>query len=286
MAQRYSGFKDKLAQALAQNPNLTRSDIDELRKRYRSEYNRLLKLQSSAESKFSTLAKLNTLQEGLPRKTMLSPETRAKLMEGTFEEFFSRADTLRSTEAVADYIREQMEEEESEQDAAFEIATNMASQVLDYPFSEEPYHTNKSNARTKIDQWFKNIVTKEYTDMGKMLPSSILIQVINWKEATLKLIGPENFVDLMENKMGYHVDALHGDVDIETFFSQVYIEDEHRYETRAEASSRISFWIQQASGEAMDYLNEDQDTGDYDEVTQVVVDALDDVTAFGLRTYD
>lgn len=271
MAQRYSGFKDKLAQALAQNPNLTRSDIDDLRKRYRSEYNRLLKLQSSAESKFSTLAKLNTLQEGLPRKTMLSPETRAKLMEGTFEEFFTRADQLRSTQAVADYIREQMDEEESEQDAAFDLAVSMANEAgEDYNYSSEPLSLDVTEARFKIDMWWNNVISNPTHGAERVLRPSLLAQLDRWVQATINLIGEKNFVDLMENKMGYENESSHGD-DWETFFFQKYTE------TDDECASRISLWIQKASEVAMDYINEDDDMGDYDEITGDIINELGDL---------
>ena len=283
MAIRYGNFKEKLAQALTQNPNLTKADVDNLRKRYRSEYNRLLKLQSSADSKMQKIAKLSLTEEKtelLPRRTMLSPQTRAKLLQGTFEEFFERADQIHSSDQLAEYIEESFKQEEEQNDDAFNFAREMAEAGLEDEYNPEPYNAQTSSSMFLVRQWWSRVSTPGYSDITKNLPTSILQQVANWKNATLRLIGPDNFIDLMQNKMGYHVDAIDGDLDWETFFGEVYIESEHRYESDAEAADRISFWMQKATNEAMQYLNEDEDTDDYDEVTQDVIDKLDDISMY------
>lgn len=283
MAERYNGFKKKIAIAMAQNPYITKADIDDLRKRYRNEYSRLMKLKSSAERKISMLATAGSLSEALEmslRQSMLSPEGIVKAMGDTFEEFFSTADQIHTSQSLIDYIEESIKQEDEQNEDAFNYARSMAEEGLEAEYNPEPYNTRTSNAKFLIRDWWSRVSTPGYSDITKNLPVSILQQVANWKNATIKLIGDENFIDLMQNKMGYHVDAIDGDLDWDTFFGEVYIESEHRYETDSEAASRIGFWMQKASEEAMDYLSEDSDMGDYDEVSQNIIDELDDISMY------
>lgn len=271
MAQRYNGVKEKVAMAMAQNPNLTKADIEDLKKQYRKEYNRLLKLAGAKEGKITALATLNTKKEMLPVKSVLDSESRAKLMEGTFEEFFSRADTIHTQQALIDFIEDTFEDEQSDQDAAFEMAVNMANGAgEDYDFSSEPLSLSVTEAEFKIDMWWNNVISNPERGWERVLRPSLLGQLDRWVQATIKLIGPENFVDLMENKMGYENDASHGD-DWETFFFQKYSE------TDEDCVSRISLWMQKATEVAMNYIPEDDDMGDYDEVTYNIIDELNEL---------
>lgn len=272
MATRAKNFKEKLALAMASNPNLTKADIAELRKRYRGEYNRLLKLQASADTKMRQIATTNTKLDALPRHIMLSPETRSALLEGTFEEFFNRADEIHSVNTLVDFVIDSIEEEQSAQDVAFDLAVSIANGEPSMSFSDEPYYTGVSNAAFKIDMWWNKVITPPDNNYYRVLSPTLLTQLDRWMKATIKLIGEENFIDLLENKMGYSSEAKHGD-DWETFFFQKYDESD------AECISRINLWIQEASNEALSYINEDDDMGDYDEITGDIVDELSDIEA-------
>lgn len=263
MATNYKNFKEKLSEYLAANPNTTKAQIADIKKKYRSEYTRMIKLAGASDNNLKLLATMNTAETLLPRKARLDDETKKALFEGTLEEFFTRADAIHSAIEMADFIQEALEEDESQQTEAFEVAQDMASSALDHEYSSEPYDTGKSDAEFTIDMWWSHILdgVPSFEEPHQRLDLTIITQVNRWKEATINMIGPKNFVDLIQNKMGYDFDANHGDLDWESFFTQLY------EEVPGETAQRIDTWLQKATDEALNYLSEDEDMGDYDEIT-------------------
>ena len=168
---------------------------------------------------------------------------------------------------------------------AFETAKEMAEEAfegdadeeLDYDYNSEVYHSPNTEAQNEINDWWskvrENYVSPRAT--WERLPASVYSELKTWKEETIKLIGEENFADLLKNRMSYHAECRHGTVDFVEFFTTLYDEDEKRPETLGETTSRISFWIRLATDEAMYYIPEDQDIGSYDEITADLLNRME-----------
>lgn len=156
---------------------------------------------------------------------------------------------------------------------------NPATDSIQSPeYSAEPYDMLETEAHRAIAKWWHDILFIREQGYLQNLPNDVLSKVEEWKNATIDAIGEENFVDLIQNRMGYHAEGKAGDIDFTTFFATLYDEAEHRWETDSEVASRIDFWIQQASTEAMSYIPEDSDMGDYDRIVGNIIDYLDEIS--------
>lgn len=149
---------------------------------------------------------------------------------------------------------------------------------LEYDYNSDPYEAPQTESDMIIDSWWHDVSYNTLSNKWNSLPVSVYDRIAEWKDATIALIGKDNFADLIERKMNFNVDTKFGDVDFTEFFTVLYDTETHSPESTAEVASRISFWLQQATNEALDYLSEDEDMGAYDEIVGQIIDALDDLT--------
>lgn len=236
-----------------------------------------------AKSNRSAYAKesdrLRKLIKRFVEKNNLGNDAYSKIKEqfntDNISDFFEKASAFHSFKDIAD-VYQQVAEDLGLANKQRQKAKD--DSPLDYDYNEDPYQAPVSESQMVIDAWWHNVTESAYSGAWNSLPINVYSNLKSWKDATIQLIGEENFADLIENKMSYSVDAKYGTVDYIEFFSTLYDSETKSPETQAEVASRISFWMQQATNYALEYVSEDEDMGDYDEIVGQIIDALDDLS--------
>lgn len=224
---------------------------------------------------------------------------------GSVEDFFERASKLHSVQDIQsawahiaedlgivkfDKITDPDKNEDAFQTALSIIGSKPSPQsdvagYLGHDFSQEPYHSPKTEAQNIIDSWWNGIIRNQikshtFYSRHNPLPTHVLDSLRQWKDATIALIGEDAFADLIQNEMSYNVDSCYGTVDWVEFFETLYDDETKEYESDEEVASRIRFWLDIATSKALEYLAVDDDMGDYDEVASHILESLDDITSW------
>lgn len=254
-----------------------------------------------AKTQRSTYAKesdrIRKLIKRFTKKSGFSNDAYEKLRDaihaGSIEDFYERASKLHSVQDIQSawahlaedlgFVKfEQIQDDNFETALAIIGATRSApdtkgEEPLGLPYSEEPYHSPNTDAQNRIASWWSNVVKNFVAPLRhwEKLPDEVFVELKTWKEETIKLIGEENFADLIENQMSYKTEKKYGNVDYVDYFTCLYDDEQHRYETMGEVASRISFWLRIASDKALEYIPEDEDAGDYDEIIGDLLNRLE-----------
>ena len=201
---------------------------------------------------------------------------------GDVTDFFEKASRLHSIQDIEDAYKSLAQDlglvkSDESKKKAFKTAVAIADEELDHEYDSGVYHSPNTDAQNRIASWWNNVVKNFVAPLRhwEKLPDEVFVELKTWKEETIKLIGEENFADLIENQMSYKTEKKYGNVDYVDYFTCLYDDEQHRYETMGEVASRISFWLRIASDKALEYIPEDEDAGDYDEIIGDLLNRLE-----------
>lgn len=201
---------------------------------------------------------------------------------GDVADFFEKASQLHSIQDIEDAYKSIAQDlglvkSDESKKKAFKTALAIADEELDYEYDSGTYHSSNTDAQNRIKAWWDGVVKNFVNPVRhwEKLPDEVFWELKRWKEETIKLIGEENFADLIENKMSYKVEKKYGTVDYIEYFTSLYDDEQHRYETMGEVASRISFWLRLATDRAIEYIPEDGDIGNYGETMGDILNRLE-----------